>query len=34
MEVDEAAECPTYSLYTTTTLPPSGLSKVACLAIN
>jgi hypothetical protein len=34
MEVDDASECPTYSLYTTTTLPPSGLSKVACLAIN
>jgi hypothetical protein len=34
MEVDEASQCPAYSLYTTTTLPPSGLSKVACLAIN
>lgn len=34
MEVNDASECPTYSLYTTTTSPPSGLSKVACLAIN
>ena len=34
MEVSDASECPSYSLYTTTTSPPNRPSKVACLAIN